>query len=109
MQHDGHGSRAAKVVVGLLGGLYLLGGLGLAAYAGLLVLGFDHHTGIVAPKTVLFAGAGVAIWVLLTGITAIVVAFEADEPFTAWTGGLGMLSIGLVVAGAFAVWFFSRP
>jgi hypothetical protein len=104
------GSRtAAKVVVGILGGLYLIAGLGLTAFSALVVLGFDDAGGFSATRTVLYAAAGFAIWVLLTGIGAIVVALEAEEASTAWLGGLGVLALGFVVFGAYAVWFFTKP
>lgn len=100
------GSRtAAKVVVGILGGLYLVAGLGLTAFAAFMVLA-GHETG---GRTVLYVAAALAIWVLLTGIGAVVAAMEADEPSTAWLGGLGVLALGVVIVGAFAVWFFTKP
>jgi hypothetical protein len=109
MQEHGPGSRAAKVVVGLIGGLYLLSGLGLTAYQALLVLGIDKTADAGDTRLVLFAGAALAVWVLLTGIAAVVLALEAEEPATAWLGGLGLLALGIVVSGAFAIWFFTRP
>ncbi len=105
----GHGSRAAKVVVGIVGLLYLLSGLGLAAYAAVRGLGFDHDHSAGETRVLLFAAAATAIWVLLTGIGAVVVAMEAEEPVTAWLTGLGVLALGVVVAGCFAVWFVTRP
>jgi len=104
------GSRtAAKIVVGILGGLYLIAGLGLTAFSALVVLGFDDTGGVSATRTVLYAAAALAIWILLTGIGAIVVALEAEEASTAWLGGLGVLALGVVILGAYAVWFFTRP
>ncbi len=99
MDEEGHApaSRAAKVVVGVLGLLYLFSGLGLTAYAAVRGLGFDHDHRSGETR------------VLLTGIGAVVVALEADEPATAWLSGLGVLALGVVVAGCFAVWFVSRP
>ncbi len=102
-----HGNTAAKVVVGLLGGLYLIAGLGLTAFAAYTVLASGGS--VSAAKTVLYTAAALAIWVLLTGIGAIVVGLEADEASTAWLGGLGVLALGFVIAGAFAVWFFTKP
>jgi hypothetical protein len=104
------GSRtAAKVVVGILGGLYLVGGLGLTAFAALFGLAFNDTGSTSVTKTVLYTAAALAIWILLTGIGAIVVALEAEEASTAWLGGLGVLALGVVIVGAFAVWFFTRP
>lgn len=104
------GSRtAAKVVVGVLGGLYMVAGLGLTAFAAFAALAFDDAGGASVTRTVLFTAAGFAIWVLLTGIGAVVVAMEAEEASTAWLGGLGVLALGVVIVGAFAVWFFTRP
>ncbi|OXM64998.1 hypothetical protein [Amycolatopsis vastitatis] len=104
------GSRtAAKVVVGILGGLYLIAGLGLTAFAAFLALAFNDTGSPSVTKTVLYTAAAFAIWVLLTGIGAIVVALEADEAVTAWLGGLGVLALGVVIVGAFAVWFFTKP
>ncbi|RSM34676.1 hypothetical protein DMA12_47365 [Amycolatopsis balhimycina DSM 5908] len=104
------GSRtAAKVVVGILGGLYLVGGLGLTAFATFVALAFDDTGSPSVTKTVLYTAAAFAIWVLLTGIGAIVVALEAEEASTAWLGGLGVLALGVVIVGAFAVWFFTKP
>ncbi|MDQ7805967.1 hypothetical protein Q5425_19680 [Amycolatopsis sp. A133] len=104
-----HGSAAAKVVVGLLGGLYLIAGLGLTAFAAFAVLSSGDTGGVSAAKTVLYTSAALAIWVLLTGIGAIVVGLEADEKSTAWLGGLGVLALGVVIVGAYAVWFFTKP
>ncbi|WP_410595086.1 hypothetical protein [Amycolatopsis sp. lyj-23] len=104
-----HGNTAPKVVVGILGGLYLIAGLGLTAFAAYAVLSAGDPAGAKAAKTVLYTAAGLAIWVLLTGIGAIVVGMEADEKSTAWLGGLGVLALGVVIAGAYAVWFFTRP
>lgn len=104
------GSRtAAKVVVGILGGLYLIAGLGLTAFSALFVLAFNDTGSTSVTKTVLYSAAGLAIWILLTGIGAIVVALEAEEASTAWLGGLGVLALGVVILGAYAVWFFTRP
>lgn len=104
------GSRAAaKVVVGILGGLYLIAGLGLTAFSAFSVLAFDDSGSTSVTKTVLYTAAGLAIWILLTGIGAIVVALEAEEASTAWLGGLGVLALGVVILGAYAVWFFTRP
>ena len=55
----------------------------------------------------LYTAAALAIWIMLTGIGAIVVALEAEEPRTAWLGGLGVLALGVVILGAYAVWFFT--
>ncbi|MEU4251312.1 hypothetical protein AB0F15_28260 [Amycolatopsis sp. NPDC026612] len=104
-----HGNTAAKVVVGLLGGLYLIAGLGLTAFAAYTVLAAGGTGSVSATKVVLYAAAALAIWVLLTGIGAIVVGLEAEEASTAWLGGLGVLALGVVIAGAFAVWFFTKP
>lgn len=102
------GSRtAAKVVVGILGGLYLIAGLGLTALAAFLAL--DEPGSRSATKVVLYAAAAFAIWVMLTGIGAIVLALEAEEASTAWLGGLFVLALGVVTVGAFAVWFFTKP
>ena len=101
--------RAAKIVVGILGGLYLIAGLGLTAFAAFSALAFNDTGSTSVTKTVLYTAAGFAIWVLLTGIGAIVVAMEAEEASTAWLGGLGVLALGVVIVGAFAVWFFTRP
>ncbi|MET8852961.1 hypothetical protein [Amycolatopsis sp. NPDC004625] len=102
------GSRtAAKVVVGILGGLYLIAGLGLTAFAAFLAL--DEPGSPSATKVVLYAAAAFAIWVLLTGIGAVVLAMEAEEASTAWLGGLFVLALGVVTVGAFAVWFFTKP
>ncbi|MEV7096148.1 hypothetical protein AB0M80_25180 [Amycolatopsis sp. NPDC051045] len=103
-----HGNTAAKVVVGILGGLYLIAGLGLTAFAAFAALASDAGS-MSATKTVLYAAAGLAIWVLLTGIGAIVLGLEAEEASTAWLGGLGVLALGVVIVGAFAVWFFTKP
>jgi hypothetical protein len=103
------GRTAAKIVVGVLGGLYLIAGLGLTAYSAFLTLALDDTGGTTVTKTVLYIAAGAAIWVLLTGIGAIVVALEAEESSTAWLGGLGVLALGAVIAGAFAIWFFTKP
>ncbi len=104
------GSRtAAKVVVGILGGLYLIAGLGLTAFSAFFVLAFNDTGSTSVTKTVLYTAAGLAIWILLTGIGAIVVALEAEEASTAWLGGLGVLALGVVILGAYAVWFFTRP
>ena len=98
---------AAKVVVGVLGGLYLIAGLGLTAFAAFLA--FDDPGSRSGTKVVLYSAAALAIWVLLTGIGAIVLAMEAEEASTAWLGGLGVLALGVVITGAFAVWFFTKP
>lgn len=104
------GSRtAAKVVVGVLGGLYLLGGLGLTAVAAFFGLAFNDSGSAGLTKTVLYTAAGLAIWILLTGIGAILIALEAEEARTAWLGGLGVLALGVVILGAFAIWFFTSP
>ncbi|WP_439383976.1 hypothetical protein [Amycolatopsis lexingtonensis] len=104
------GSRtAAKVVVGILGGLYLIAGLGLTAFAAFFALAFNDTGSTTVTKTVLYTAAGLAIWILLTGIGAIVVALEAEEASTAWLGGLGVLALGIVILGAYAVWFFTKP
>lgn len=104
------GSRtAAKVVVGILGGLYLLAGLGLTAFSAFLALAAGSTGGATPTKTVLYAAAALAIWVMLTGIGAIVVGLEADEASTAWLGGLGVLALGVVISGAYAIWFFTKP
>jgi hypothetical protein len=102
------GRTAAKVVVGILGGLYLTAGLGLTAFAAFTVLASDDGS-VSATKTVLYIAAGFAIWVLLTGIGAIVVGLEAEEASTAWLGGLGVLALGVVIVGAFAIWFLTKP
>ncbi|MDX3193217.1 hypothetical protein PV458_32825 [Streptomyces sp. MN03-5084-2B] len=104
-----HGTAAPKVVVGLLGGLYLIAGLGLTAFAAYTVLSSGDTDGAKAAKSVLYSAAGLAIWVMLTGIGAIVVGMEADDRSTAWLGGLGVLALGVVIVGAYAVWFFTRP
>ncbi|MET8995282.1 hypothetical protein [Amycolatopsis sp. NPDC004169] len=104
-----HGNTAAKVVVGLLGGLYLIAGLGLTAFAGYAVLSGGDASGAKAARVVLYTAAGLAIWVMLTGISAIVVGLEAGRKSTAWLGGLGVLALGVVVTGAYAVWFFTKP
>ncbi|WP_410637011.1 hypothetical protein [Amycolatopsis sp. lyj-346] len=104
-----HGNTAAKVVVGILAGLYLIAGLGLTAFAAYAVLSSGDTGGVRAGRVVLYTAAGLAIWVLLTGIGAIVVGLEADEKSTAWLGGLGVLALGVVIAGAYAVWFFTKP
>jgi len=112
MDEEGHapGRRgAAKVVVGVLGLLYLFSGLGLAAYAAVRGLAFDDDHSSGETRVLLYVAAAAAIWVLLTGIGAVVVALEAEETATAWLGGLGVLALGVVVAGCFAVWFVSRP
>src|SRR5690349_5069583 len=58
------GSRtAAKVVVGIFGGLYLLAGLGLTAFSAFLALAAGSTGGATATKTVLYAAAALAIWV----------------------------------------------
>ncbi|MEV6830126.1 hypothetical protein [Amycolatopsis sp. NPDC051102] len=98
---------AAKVVVGILGGLYLIAGLGLTAFAAFHAL--DDPGSRSAAKVVLYSAAAFAIWVMLTGIGAVVLAMEADEPSTAWLGGLFVLALGVVTVGAFAVWFFTKP
>jgi hypothetical protein len=104
------GSRqAAKIVVGILGGLYLIAGLGLTAVAAFFALAFNDTGSTSVTRTVLVTAAAVAIWILLTGIGAIVVALEADEASTAWLGGLGVLALGFVIVGAFAIWFFTKP
>lgn len=103
------GRTAAKVVVGVLGGLYLLAGLGLTAFAAFFALAFNDTGSATVTRTVLYTAAAVAIWILLTGIGAIVVALEAEEASTAWLGGLGVLALGVVIVGAFAVWFFTKP
>ncbi|NBH09297.1 hypothetical protein [Amycolatopsis sp. SID8362] len=104
------GSRtAARVVVGILGGLYLIAGLGLTAFAAFFALAFNDTGSTTVTKTVLYTAAGLAIWILLTGIGAIVVALEAEEASTAWLGGLGVLALGVVILGAYAVWFFTKP
>ncbi|WP_072481875.1 hypothetical protein [Amycolatopsis australiensis] len=104
------GSRtAAKVVVGILGGLYLIAGLGLTAFSAFFALAFNDTGSATVTKTVLYTAAALAIWILLTGIGAIVVALEAEEASTAWIGGLGVLSLGIVILGAYAVWFFTKP
>ena len=104
------GSRtAAKVVVGILGGLYLIAGLGLTAFAAFFALAFNDTGSTTVTKTVLYTAAGLAIWILLTGIGAIVVAMEAEEASTAWLGGLGVLALGVVILGAYTVWFFTKP
>ncbi|MCR6484329.1 hypothetical protein M8542_16015 [Amycolatopsis sp. OK19-0408] len=104
------GSRtAAKVVVGILGGLYLIAGLGLTAFAAFFALAFNDTGSTTVTKTVLYTAAALAIWILLTGIGAIVVAMEAEEASTAWLGGLGVLALGVVILGAYAVWFFTKP
>ena len=104
------GSRtAAKVVVGILGGLYLVAGLGLTAFSAFFALAFNDTGSASVTKTVLYTAAGLAIWILLTGIGAIVVALEAEESSTAWLGGLGILALGVVILGAYAIWFFTRP
>lgn len=104
-----HGNTAAKVVVGIVGGLYLIAGLGLTAFAAYAALASHDAGGVHATKIVLYTAAGFAIWVLLTGISAIVVGMEAERASTAWLGGLGVLALGVVIVGAFAVWFFTRP
>ncbi|WP_410618325.1 hypothetical protein [Amycolatopsis sp. cmx-8-4] len=103
------GRTAAKVVVGVLGGLYLLAGLGLTAFAAFFALAFNDTGSATVTRTVLYTAAAAAIWILLTGIGAIVVALEAEEASTAWLGGLGVLALGVVIVGAFAVWFFTKP
>jgi hypothetical protein len=103
------GRTAAKVVVGILGGLYLAAGLGLTAFSAFLALAVDETGGASVTKTVLYTAAVLAIWILLTGIGAIVVALEAEEPATAWLGGLGVLALGVVILGAYAIWFFTKP
>ncbi|WP_290054425.1 hypothetical protein [Amycolatopsis solani] len=104
------GSRtAAKVVVGILGGLYLIAGLGLTAFSAFFALAFNDTGSTTVTKTVLYTAAGLAIWILLTGIGAIVVALEAEEASTAWLGGLGVLALGIVILGAYAIWFFTKP
>ena len=110
MDQANTGSRqAAKVVVGILGGLYLVAGLGLTAFAGFVALASADAGSATPTRTVLISAAGLAIWILLTGIGAIILGFEAEETATAWLGGLGVLALGGVVRGAFAVWFFTRP
>jgi len=104
-----HGNTAAKVVVGILGGLYLIAGLGMTAFAAYAVLSSGDAGGVKAAKTVLYTAAALAIWVMLTGISAIVVGLEADNKSTAWLGGLGVLALGVVIVGAFAIWFFTKP
>ena len=105
-----HGNTAAaKVVVGILGGLYLIAGLGLTAFAAYAVLSAGDTGGVRAGRIVLYTAAALAIWVLLTGIGAIVVGLEAEHKSTAWLGGLGVLALGVVILGAYAVWFFTRP
>lgn len=103
------GRTAAKVVVGIVGGLYLIAGLGLTAFAAYTVLAAGDTNGVKAAKFVLYTAAGLAIWVMLTGIGAIVVGLEADRKSTAWLGGLGVLALGVVIVGAYAVWFFTKP
>jgi hypothetical protein len=103
------GRTAAKVVVGILGGLYLVAGLGLTAFSAFLALAVNDTGSTSVTKTVLYIAAGLAIWILLTGIGAIVVALEAEEPATAWLGGLGVLALGVVILGAYAIWFFTKP
>ena len=104
-----HGNTAAKVVVGILGGLYLIAGLGLTAFAAYAVLSSGDTEGARAGRLVLYTAAALAIWVMLTGISAIVVGLEADKKSTAWLGGLGVLALGVVIVGAYAVWFFTKP
>ncbi|WP_329054621.1 hypothetical protein OG738_15475 [Amycolatopsis sp. NBC_01488] len=106
---DQGSGRAAKIVVGILGGLYLIAGLGLTAFSAFVALAVHDTGSTTVTKTVLYAAAALAIWILLTGIGAIVVAMEAEEASTAWLGGLGVLALGVVILGAYAVWFFTKP
>ncbi|GLY35507.1 hypothetical protein Amsp01_015310 [Amycolatopsis sp. NBRC 101858] len=92
-----------------MGGLYLIAGLGLTALAAYTALAFDDTGSTTTTRTVLYTAAALAIWVLLTGIGAIVAALEVEEASTAWLGGLGVLALGVVIVGAYAVWFFTKP
>nr|WP_166641135.1 hypothetical protein [Amycolatopsis sp. SID8362] len=87
----------------------MIAGLGLTAFAAFFALAFNDTGSTTVTKTVLYTAAGLAIWILLTGIGAIVVALEAEEASTAWLGGLGVLALGVVILGAYAVWFFTKP